>query len=91
MNFFLKKSQQDIFQDKLQGRFHNRFQDRFEDKQTPPSNSLKLIEFETMYIKTTSSPPFPPTKYAMVATRSILTSNYALRARDYIKRLSQHP
>ena len=32
----------------------------------PPSNSLKLIEFETYYIK--PNPPlfFPPTKYTMV-------------------------
>ena len=34
----------------LQGKFHNRFQER----QTPPSNSLQLIEFETLYIKPNS-------------------------------------
>jgi hypothetical protein len=39
MRFFLIFLQYGRFQDRLQG--------RFQDKQTPPSNSLKLIEFET--------------------------------------------
>ena len=46
-DFFFFKFQHDIFEDILQGIFQNRFQER----QTPPSNSLKLIEFETYYIK----------------------------------------
>jgi hypothetical protein len=41
--FFFKFFEQDKFQDKLQGKF----QERSHHKQTPPSNSLKLIEFET--------------------------------------------
>jgi hypothetical protein len=36
--------QQDRFQDRLQGKFQDR-------QKTPPSNSLKLMEFETYYIK----------------------------------------
>ena len=60
---YLKKySQHDKFQDGLQGTF----QYRFHDKQTPTINYLKLIEFETYYIK--PNPPlfFSPTKYAQV-------------------------
>ena len=40
--------------------------DIFQDGQTPPSNALKLIEFETFYIE--PNPPFffLPTKHAMV-------------------------
>ena len=49
--FFWYFFQQDRFQDRLQ----STFQDAFQDKQTPPSNSLKLIKYETYYIK-----PHPP-------------------------------
>ena len=44
---FLMFFQQDKFQDKFQGKSH--------DRQTPPSSSLKLVDFETYYIK-----PNPP-------------------------------
>ena len=49
-----------------QDRFHDKFQLIFEDKQTPPSSSLKLVEFGTYY--NIPNPPlfFPPIKYAMV-------------------------
>ena len=65
--------QYDKFQNRLQGRFH----DRFQDIQTPPSNSTKLIEFETYYIKP-NPPLFSVNKICNdPATWSILTSHYA--------------
>ena len=53
----------------LQGKFQNRYQDR----QTPPSNSLKLIKNWDMLYETKSSPLFPPTKYAMVPQHGLFS------------------
>ena len=70
-------------QDKFQDRFHNGFQYRFHVWQTPPSSSLKLVEFDTYYIK-----PNPPLCFCnMVHSHFTL----CLRVREYLKRLSQHP
>ena len=69
--WFLKDFfQHDIFQDRFRDRFYNKFQDRFQDRQTPPSSSLKLVEFEMNYIKPYPPLVFPPTKYDMVPQRS---------------------
>jgi hypothetical protein len=62
MRSFNKEIQHHRFHDGLHGRFHNIFQ----DNQTPPSNSLKLIEFETYYIDPNPILFLPPTKYAMI-------------------------
>ena len=72
-------------------RFLSRFLNRFQDWQIPPSSSLKLVEFETKYIK-----PNHPSSYANKicngpATWSILTSHYAWGSMTTLKRLSQHP
>ena len=76
-------SQHDIFQ----GRFHNRFQ----DWQMPPSSSLKLVEFETYYMK--PNPPLFFRQQNMQWSRNMVHSHFTLclRFRDYLKRLSQHP
>ena len=78
-------------QDRLQDIFHNIMQDRFQNRITSPSNSLKLIKFKTYYIE--PNPPlfFPPTN--MQWSHNMVHSHFTLclRARDYIKRLSQHP
>ena len=89
--FFWFFFQQDRFQDKLQRRFHNIFQDRFQDRQTPPSISLKLIEFEKYYIK--PNPPLFFRQQNMQWSRNMVHSHFTLclRARDYIKWLSHHP
>jgi hypothetical protein len=84
MIFLIYFFQHDIFHDILEGRFH--------DGHTPPSNSLKLIEFETYYIKPNIfflyfSQQNIQWSYNMVHSHFTL----CLRARDYIKRLSQHP
>ena len=79
------KFHQDIFQDRLQGTFHNRFQDRFHDKQTPPNNSLKLVEFETYCIK--PNPPLFFRQQNMQWSRIMVHSHFTLclRARDLHK------
>ena len=62
----------------------------FQDNQTPPSSSLKFVEFETCYIILNQIlPSFSANNICNgPATWSILTSHYVLRTRDYIKRLS---
>jgi hypothetical protein len=72
--------------DKFHGKFHNRFQ----DKQTPPSNPLKLIEFEIYYNKPN---PLFFRQHNMRWTCNMVHSHFTLclRAHDYIERLSQHP
>ena len=71
----------------IAGRFHNRFQ----DKQTTPNNSLKLIDFETYYIN--PNPPLFSRQQNMQWSCNMVDSHFTLclRARDYIKWLSQHP
>ena len=67
-----------IFQrDKFQGRFPNIFHNTLHDKQTPPSSSLKLVGFETSFIK--ANPPiFSANKICNgPATWPILTSHSA--------------
>jgi hypothetical protein len=57
---------------------------KFQDRQTPPSNSLKLIEFETCYTK--SNPPLFFRQQSMQWSRNMVHSHFTLRlrARDYI-------
>ena len=67
-------------------------QNIFHDKHIPQRNSLKLIEFETHYIK--SNPPLLFRQQSMQWSYNMVHSHFTLclRARDYIKhRLSQHP
>jgi hypothetical protein len=68
--------QHDRVQDKLQG--------KFQDRQTPPGNSLKLIEFETYCIKPTPPPFFhqPNMSWSRIMVHSHFT--LCLRACDYI-------
>ena len=77
--------------DKFQDMYHNIFQYRFPDRQTLPSSSLKLVEFETYYIK--PNPPLFFRQQNMQWSRNMVHSHFTLclRVRDYIKRLSQHP
>ena len=71
----------------MQGIFHNSFR----DKQTPPSSSLKLVEFETSYIERT--PPFFFRQQNMQWSCNMVHSHFTLclRVHDYPKWLSQHP
>jgi hypothetical protein len=82
MNFLIF-FQQDGFQDILHGRFKN--------KQTPPSTSLKSIEFEAHNIK--PNPPLFFRQHNMQWSRNMVHSHFTLclRAREYIKWLFQHP
>ena len=77
-----------IFQ---QDKFHGRFQNRFHDSQTPPSSSLKLVDFETYYIE--PNPPLFFCQQNMQWSRNMVHSHLTLclRVRDYLNRLSQHP
>ena len=50
----------------------------FHIKQTPPSGSFKLIEFETYYNKS-NSPSFIPTKYVMVLQHGLLPLHTMLK------------
>jgi hypothetical protein len=70
---------------------HGIFQYRFQDIQTPPSNSLNLIEFDTYYIQPNS--PLFFGQQNMQRSRNMVHSHFTLclRACDYIQRLSQHP
>jgi hypothetical protein len=72
--------QHDKFQERLQSifqKFHDRFHDRLQDWQTPPNNSLKLVNFKTYYTKS-NLPSFSANKVCNgPATWSILTSHYA--------------
>ena len=72
-----------IQQYKMKGIFH--------DKQTPPSDSLNLIEFETCYIA--PDPPLFSRHQNMQWSRNMVHSRFTLcsRVHDYIKWLSQHP
>ena len=78
---------QAYLQDGVQGRFQNRFQ----DWQILPSSSLKLVEFETYYMK--PNPPLFFRQQNMQWARNMVHSHFTLclRFRDYLKRLSQHP
>ena len=62
-----------------------------QDRLTPPSSSLKLIEFETYCIK--PNPPLFFLQQNMQWFRNMVHSHFTLclRACDYIKQLSQHP
>ena len=73
------------------GIFHDRSQNRFHDRQTPPTNSPKLIEFEACYIEQILPSLFcqQNMQWSCIMVHSYFT--LCLRARDYIKRLSQHP
>ena len=77
--------------DRSQGRFQNILQDRFQDRQTPPSNSLKSIAFETYYIKL--NPLILFGQQNMLRSCNMVHSHFTLclRAHDYLKHLSQHP
>ena len=57
-------------------RFHNRFHDIFHDKQTPPSSSLELVEFETYYIKL--NPPLFFCQQNMQWSRNMVHSHFTL-------------
>ena len=46
--FFLKFLQAYHSLGQIPNMFYDRFHDGFQDRQTPPSNSLKLVEFETI-------------------------------------------
>ena len=72
-------------------KFQGRFQNKFHDKQTPPSSSFKLIEFETYYIK--PNPHLFSRQQNMQWSCNMFHSHFTLRlrARNYIKPLSQHP
>ena len=61
------------------------------ERQTPPSNSLKVIEFKTSYIKL--NPPLFFSQQNMQWSYNTVHFHFTLclRTRDYIKRLSQHP
>ena len=61
------------------------------DIQTPPSKSFKLIEFETCYIE--PNPPLFFRQQYMQWSGNMVHSHFTLclGARDYMKRLSQHP
>ena len=86
-DFFKYNSGMTYFQDRLRNIFHDRFQDR----QAPPSNYLKLLEFETCYIK--PNPPLFSTNKIYSGHAHMVHSHFTLclRAHDYIKWLSQHP
>ena len=73
--------------DKVQDKFHNMFQ----NKQTLPSNSLKLREFETYCIR--PNPPLFFRQQNMQWSCNMVHSHFTLclRARDYIKQHFQHP
>ena len=62
-----------------------------QDRQTPQSNYVILIEFETYYIK--SNPLLFFCQQSMQRSCNMIHSHFtlSLRAHDYIKRLSQHP
>ena len=70
---------------------HDILQGIFQDKQSPPSDSLKLLEFETYYIK--PNPPLFLHQQNMQWCCNLIHSHFTLclRACDYIKQLSQHP
>ena len=74
-----------------QERFHDILRGRFKDRQTPPSNFLILIKFETHYIK--PNPPLFFHQQNMQWSHNMVHSRFTLclRAQDYIKWLSQHP
>ena len=74
---FLISSQHDWFQGRFQNVFHIRLKDRFHDRQTSPSSSLKLVEFETYYIKPNRPLLFRQQNMQGPTTWSILTSQYA--------------
>ena len=61
----------------------------FYNRQTPPRNSLKLIEFETCYNK--RNPRLFFRQQNMQCSRFMVHSHFTLylRARDYMKQLSQ--
>ena len=88
---FLIYFQHDKFHDGFQGEFHNRFQDIFQDRQTPPNSSLKLVDFETYYIK--PNPRLLFRQQSMQWSHNMVHSHFTLclRVRDYLKQLSQHP
>jgi hypothetical protein len=68
--------------------FHSTFHYRFQNRQTPPTNYLK---YETYYIEPNSLLFFH--QQDMQLSHKMVHSHFTvcLRARDYIKRLSQHP
>jgi hypothetical protein len=78
--FFLRFSQHD--------RFHNIFQGKFQERQTPPINSLNLTHIILNQIL-----PLFFRQQITQWSRNMVHSHVTLcvRARDYIKRLSQHP
>ena len=57
----------------------------------PPSSSLKLVEFETYYMK--PNPPLFFRQQNMQWSRNMVHSHFTLclRVWDYVKRLPQHP
>ena len=73
--------------DKFEGRFHNKFQ----DWHIPPSSSLKLVEFETYYMK--PNPPLFFRQQNMRWSRNMVHSHFTLCLRlcDYLKRLFPTP
>ena len=81
---FFNIFEHDRFQDKFQGRIYNRFYNRFHDRQTPPSSSLKLVDFETYCIK--PNPPLLFHQQNMQWSRNMVHPHFTLclRFHDYL-------
>ena len=63
---------------------HDKFHNRFQDWKIPPSSSLKLVEFETYYMK--PNPPLFFRQQNMQWARNMVHSHFTLclRFRDYL-------
>jgi hypothetical protein len=88
-DFFNILFQHDKCEDILQGKFQ--IPRQIPESTTPPSNSLKWIEFETYYI--IPNPSFFFRQQNMLWSCNMVHSHFTLclRACDYIKWLPQHP
>ena len=86
--FFQHDRFQDNFHDILQGRFQN----IFHNKKISPSNYLELVK-NLRHIKLNQVLPSFLYQQSMQWSHNTICSHFTLclRARDYIKRFSQHP